>query len=47
MVLFRHKIFFMLANSSDLAEMPYYVAFHLGIRCLPKYLYAGIQNEKG
>ena len=24
-----------------------YVAFHLGIHCLPKYLFAGIQNEKG
>ena len=24
-----------------------YVAFHLGLHCLPKYLFAGIQNEKG
>ena len=30
-------------------EMPHYVAFHLDLQCLPKYLhmFAGIQNEKG
>ena len=25
------------ANSADLAEMPHYVAFQLGLQCLPKY----------
>ena len=27
--------------------MPHYVALHLGIHCLQKYLFSGIQNEKG
>ena len=40
------KICFIFANSVDLDEMPHYVAFHLGLHCLPKYLFAGIQNEK-
>ena len=26
-----------LANSADPDEMPHYVAFHLGLHCLPKY----------
>ena len=41
------KIVFILANSADPDEMPHYAAFHLGLHCLPKYLYTGIQNEKG
>ena len=27
--------------------MPPYVAFHLSLHHLPKYLFAGIQNKKG
>ena len=34
-------------NSVEPDEMPYYAAFHLGLLCLPKYLFAGIQNKKG
>ena len=30
------NIDFGLANSADPDEMPYYVAFHLGLQCLPK-----------
>ena len=26
--------------------MPPYAAFHLGLHCLPKYLFTGIQNKK-
>ena len=26
-------------------EMPHYVAFHLGLHCLPKYLFTSVQNE--
>ena len=36
------KTIFILANSAD----PY-VAFHLDLNCLPKYMIIGIQNEKG
>ena len=36
---------FNFANSADPDEMPPYVAFHLGLHCLPKYLFTGIQNE--
>ena len=39
------KIVLILANSEDPDEMPHYVAFHLGLHCLPKYLFTGIQNE--
>ena len=35
------------ANSEDLDEMPPYAAFHLGLHCLPKYMFTSIQNEKG
>ena len=31
----------------SLHEMLHYEAFHLGLHCLPKYLFAGIQNENG
>ena len=37
---------FILANSADPDEMPPYAAFHLGLHCLPKYLFTGIRNEK-
>ena len=30
-----------LANSADSDEMQQYAAFHLGLHCLPKYLYRG------
>ena len=30
------KIVFVLANSVDPDEMPHYVAFHLGLHCVPK-----------
>ena len=35
-----------LANSADPDKMLLIVAFHLGIHCLPKYLFVGIQNKK-
>ena len=35
------------ANSADPDEMPLYVAFHLGLHCLPKYIFTDIQNERG
>ena len=37
-----------LANSVDPDEMPPYVAFHLGLHCLPKCInmFTGIQNEE-
>ena len=34
-------------NSADPDEMCPYAAFHLGLHCLPKYLFTSIQNEKG
>ena len=34
-------IIFFLANSEDPGEM----AFHLGLHCLPKYVFTVIQNE--
>ena len=37
---------FDLANSSDPDEMPHYVAFHLGLRCLPKYLFTGLRSRR-
>ena len=40
------KIVFNLANSADPDEMPPYAAFHVGLHCLPKYLFTGIKNEK-
>ena len=41
------KTDFISANSADPDEMPHYAAFHQGLRCLPKNLFTGIQNEKG
>ena len=41
------KIVYILANSADPDEMPHNAAFHLGLHCLPKYLFICIQNEKG
>ena len=33
-------------NSADPDEMQPYAAFHLGLHCLPMYLFRGIQNEQ-
>ena len=33
------KIVFTITNSLDPDEMPHTAAFHLGLHCLPKYLY--------
>ena len=33
------NIVFISANSADSDEMPPYTAFHLGLHCLPKYLF--------
>ena len=33
------KIVFILANSADPDEMSHHVVFHLGVHCLPKYLF--------
>ena len=41
------EIVFISANSADPDEMPHFAAFHLGLRCLPKYLLRGFQNVKG
>ena len=35
---------FFLVNSADPDEMPHYVAFHLGLHCLPKYLFRHIRS---
>ena len=36
---------FILAKSTDRDKIPLYEAIHLGIHCLPKYLFTGIQIE--
>ena len=41
------KIDFVLANSADPDEMPYYAAFHLGLHCLPKYPFRGFLYAMG
>ena len=33
--------FFIIFASEDPDEMLYYAAFHLGLHCLPKYLFVG------
>ena len=35
-----------LATSTDPDEMLHHVAFHLGLHCLPKYLFRGFQSSK-
>ena len=40
------KIDFYISNSANTDEMLHYAAFHLGLHCLPKYLFIYIQNEK-
>ena len=39
--------FIILAKSADPDEMQYGAAFHLGLHCLPKYLFMGFQYTKG
>ena len=46
MVFLSLKIDFVLANSADHDEMLHYVAFHLGLHCLPKYLFRGLQSTR-
>ena len=41
------KIDFVLASSADPDEMPHYVAFHLGLHCLPKHPFRGFRHRKG
>ena len=41
------KIDFVLASSADHDEMLHYAAFHLGLHCLPKYLFRGLGFTKG
>ena len=36
-----------IANTADPDEMQLYAAFHLGLHCLPKYLFRGFQCTKG
>ena len=36
------KIVFIVANSADPDEMSLYATFHLGLHCLPKYLFAQV-----
>ena len=40
------KIVFILTNSTYPEQLPPYGVFHLGLHCLPKYLFIGIQNEQ-
>ena len=46
-IFFSLKIYFILANSADPDEMLHNVAFHLGHRCLPKYLFRGFWSTRG
>ena len=41
------KIVLTSASSANPDEMPPYVAFHLALHCLPKYLLTDILNEEG
>ena len=46
MMHFRHEhLYSTLANSEDPDQMPDKVAFHLGLRCLQKYLFTERTNE--
>ena len=40
-IFFSLKMNFVLANSEDLDEMQHDATFHLGLHCLPKYLFMG------
>ena len=41
------KIDFVLANSAEPDEMPHHAAFHLGLYCLPKYLFRVFPSPNG
>ena len=41
------KFDFVLANSEDLDKMLHNAAFHLGLLCLPKYLFRGLMSKSG
>ena len=41
------KVVLILANSADPDEMQHYAAFHLGLPCLPKYLFRRFLYTKG
>ena len=41
------KMDFVVANCADPDEMPHYVAFHLGLHCLPKYPFRVFWSSKG
>ena len=43
-VIFCLKIFFIFANSVEPDEMQHFAAFHLGLHCLQKYSFRGIQR---
>ena len=38
---------FILADNADPDKMPHCETFHLGVYCLPMYLFIGIRNEIG
>ena len=40
------KIVFISAHRAEPDEMPPYAAFHLGLHCLPKYLFTRIRISK-
>ena len=41
------NVVFISANSADPDEMLHFTAFHLGLHCLPKYLFRGFAYIKG
>ena len=40
-------LFLSLQKVQILLKCRIFAAFHLGLQCLPKYMFAGIQNERG
>ena len=45
--IFPLKIHSVSENSADPYEISHYVAFNLGLHCLPKYLFRGSRSSKG
>ena len=43
------KMYFFLVSENNVEpdEIPHYVAFHMGLHCLPKYPFRGFQYTKG
>ena len=41
------QVDYVLANSADPDEMPHYAAFHVGLYCLPKYLFIFFLSSMG